>query len=134
MNCLVLSNETTFFSGLPGDQTNPMEEDGVLPAATWLHGAPDKVLVLSRIEHELIRQFSSVEAVSALYAERDDEGVLMVFVVVPEHDESVYQQVLDAEHEVRDRIREDFELRVRAHQGRNPVRAVPIRSLPLFLR
>jgi hypothetical protein len=42
--------------------------------------------------------------------------------------------VIDAEHEVRARVGDDFELRVRAHQGRNPVRAVPIRSLPLFLR
>ena len=131
MNCLVLSNETSFFTGLPDNVADPTEP---ALAATWMHGAPGKTLVLSRIEHELIRAFSEIEAVNALYAERDDEDVLMVFVVVPEHDDAVYQRVIDAEHEVRARVNDDFELRLRAHQGRNPIRAVPIRSLPLFLR
>jgi hypothetical protein len=131
VNCLVLSNETTFFTGLPDDVADPAE---AALAVTWMHGAPGKTLVLSRIEHELIRAFSEIEVVNALYAERDDEDVLMVFVVVPEHDDAVYQRVIDAEHEVRARVHDDFELRLRAHQGRNPIRAVPIRSLPLFLR
>lgn len=92
------------------------------------------LVALSRLEYELIREFVRVPEVSALYAARDDEGVLMVFVVVPEHNDAVYQSVLDADAAVRLRVGDDFELRVRAHQGRNPVRAVPVRSLPLFYR
>ncbi len=132
MNSLVFSNETTIAAGYSDGQ---WQKDGhTSSGGSWMHAAPAETLVLSKIEHELIQEFAALDSVNALYAERDDEDVLMVFVVVPEHDDSVYQQVMDAEYRLRDRISDDFELRVRAHQGRNPTRAVPIRSLPLFRR
>ena len=128
MNSLVVSNQPAYrHDATPSDDvghTTPV----------WVQGAPRETLALSRIEHELIQAFSAIEAVNALYAEHDDDNVLMVFVVVAEHEDAVYNQVINAEHRIRERIDDDFELRVRAHQGRNPVRAVPIRSLPLFLR
>lgn len=133
MNCIVASNDGTVSAGY-GSHEAGCEDDSIASTTTWTLGSPRKTLVLSRIEHELIRAFSTIDAVNALYAERDDDGVLMVFVVVPQHDDAAYQQVIAAEYGVRARINEDFELRVRAHQGRNTVRAVPIRSLPLFLK
>jgi hypothetical protein len=58
----------------------------------------------------------------------------MVFVVVPEHDDAIYKRVVDVEDALLARFDRQFELRIRAHQGRNPSHAVPVRCLPLFLR
>lgn len=93
------------------------------------------VVGLTVLEHSLIRALSPIPEVSAVYAETDrDAGLLMVFVVVPEHDDSVYERIVDAEQSLPANLGEKYELRVRAHQGRNPSHAVPLRSLPLFLR
>ena len=97
--------------------------------------APQSSKVLSGTEAALVDELEKIEAVGALFAERDSEGVLMVFVVVPEHEDQVYQAVLEAEERIADRVSDDtIELRVRAHQGRTPFRTVPVGSQPLFIR
>jgi hypothetical protein len=93
----------------------------------WLH------VSTTVLEQALIHALTPIESVNAIYTTRDHEGVLMVFVVVREHDDDVYEQVLAAEAPLAERFGGQFELRIRAHQGRNPGRAVPVQSLPLYL-
>lgn len=101
-------------------------------AANSEPAAASRGLTLS--EKLVIDAFRQIAAVDAVYCDRDQEGVLMVFVVVREHDEAVYEEVLRAEESLVQTCPDPIELRVRAHQGRNPRRAVPIGTLPLFLR
>lgn len=90
---------------------------------------------LSLLESALQMAFDQAPSVNALYAARDDEGVMMVFAVVAEHDDDVYEEVLAAEDRVRAQFPdEQLEVRVRARQGRPPRAAVPLTSLPLFYR
>ncbi len=76
----------------------------------------------------LVDVLSAIPEVDALYM---DDGV--VYVVVEQHDDVVYERLIDAE----DALRAEYgscDLRVRAHQGRVPARTVPDGSENLFLR
>ena len=91
--------------------------------------------VLTRPDHVIAQELRAISAVEAVFAERDAEGLLMVFVVVREHEEVVYELVWAAEGKIIERLgAHQFEFRIRAHQGRPPRRAVPVGSRPLFLR
>ena len=89
---------------------------------------------LTAAEKTILDRLWEVSPVDAVYCDRDREGLLMVFVVVREHDDDAYEQVLRAEEGIARECPEPIELRIRAHQGRNPRRAVPIGTLPLLLR
>lgn len=89
--------------------------------------SPDDAVVVSELE-----QISQVDAV---YAGRDEEGVLHIYAVISEHEEAVYEQLLDAEARLIDQLKPmPVSLHIRAHQGRNPRMAVPFGSDPLYLR
>lgn len=80
-------------------------------------------------------QLERVAEVSAVYVCHDEEGVLHVFSVVPEHTERAYRRLMDAEEQVRDRLSDvSVQFHIRAHQGRRPEAAVPLTSDPIFVR
>ena len=90
--------------------------------------------MLTPAEQMITEALWNVHQVEAVYADRDGEGLLMVFVVVAEHDDDVYEVILGVEQHLVDASPEALELRIRAHQGRDPRKAVPVGTLPLFLR
>jgi hypothetical protein len=86
-------------------------------------------------EQALRRRLSSVDAVRAVFLAADDEGIIHVYSVVPEYDSGFYDELLKQERLVEKEFPHlTFEFHVRAHQGREPARAVPFGSQPLFVR
>lgn len=89
----------------------------------------------SRVESELRAAFGRATSVSAVFVDRDEDGCVVVFAVVPEHDDSSYSEVIAAEEQVRTRLPDQrFETHVRAHQGRPSRAAVPPGAVEIFVR
>lgn len=89
----------------------------------------------SIFESKLRAAFGRATTVSAVYLDRDEDGCIIVFAVVPEHDDASYADVAAAEDEVRCRLPDErFETKVRAHQGRAPHVAVPPGAVEIFIR
>ena len=105
----------------------------VFVATRWLPWIC-RLYARNRLELVLTETMLPIAGVHAVYVDTDDEKLMRVFVVVTEHDEEVYNEVLDAEARVLARVWTPFELRVRAHQGRLTRSAVPPRAVPLFTR
>lgn len=92
--------------------------------------------VLTMDEARVVRAFHRLDSVLAVFSEADSDGVLMVFVVVDEHTEAVYDTVYAAEEQLAEDLSEirPIEVRIRAAQGRHPSEAVPVGSQPLHLK
>lgn len=91
--------------------------------------------VLTNQNHILSSMLSELADVDAVFSAKDADNILMVFVVVPEHTDEIYDQIIEIEEKIIDALRDDtIELRIRAHQGRMPVLAVPLNSEPIFIR
>lgn len=83
----------------------------------------------------VVARLAEVSAVDAVYCHVDHEGIMMVFVVVEEHDGHVYESVLEAEDKIRQAAPEqELEFRIRARQGRPHAQAVPFGSEPVYVR
>jgi hypothetical protein len=80
-------------------------------------------------------ELERVRDTDAVYVHEDEEHVLHVFVVVPEHRPAVYDRVLAAEDHIRTLLPDAaLHFHLRAHQGRPHREAVPLSSDPLFVR
>ena len=86
-------------------------------------------------ERAIRRRLASVRAVDAVYVSRDDDGCVHVYSVVSEYADGAYRKLLKQERLIEKEFPEvPLEFHVRAHQGREPSRAVPFGSQPLFVR
>lgn len=87
------------------------------------------------IQDLLISRLSSVHGVDAVFIRIDDDDVYHVYTVVREHSSNLYGRVMAQENVVRSQYPgEQFDFRIRAHQGRKPSEAVPVSAQPTFLR
>jgi hypothetical protein len=65
----------------------------------------------------------------------DHPNIVHVYSVVPEYRDNLYGKLLKQERLVEKELPQmKIEFHVRAHQGREPFRAVPFGSQPLFIR
>lgn len=95
----------------------------------------DSVFV-SEFDAQLVAGFSRVPEVQAIYKEETGH-VATYFVVVPEHDPSTYDALVDLADEFSTRADSEgrsFDFRVRASQGRTLDQAVPVASEPVYYR
>jgi hypothetical protein len=93
--------------------------------------------VRARRPHEqaLNRRLSKVESIHAVFLTTDDERIIHVYSVVSDYRPDLYDKLLKQERIVEKEFPKlTFEFHVRAHQGRQPSRAVPFGSQPLFVR
>jgi len=90
--------------------------------------------VLTADEQRISSELGRIPVVDAVYCDRDHEGLLMVFAVVEEHTDQAYEAILTAEDTLVACCDGPIGLRVRAHQRRDTRKAVPVGSLPLFVR
>ena len=108
------------------------EESGIHRIAD--NGSPVAVKFLDPAVNVVVRTLSEARP-DAIYCDRDQEEILMVFFVVPEHDEDVYERLIAAEEAMREALSScEVEVRVRAHQGRAYHKAVPLGSTPVYVR
>jgi hypothetical protein len=83
----------------------------------------------------LASRLSQIGEVEAVFAERDAEDLLMVFVVVGRHSETIHEQVITAGDDLAETLsHETLEIRVRARQGRPAIQSVPVGSRPVYVR
>jgi hypothetical protein len=86
-------------------------------------------------ESAIRRRLASVRAVDAVYVSQDEDGRVHVYSVVSEYGEAAYRKLLKQERLIEEEFpKVPLEFHVRAHQGREPSRAVPFGSQPLFVR
>lgn len=86
-------------------------------------------------ESAIRRGLASVRAVDAIYLSHDEDGRVHVYSVVFEYTDDAYRKLLKQERFIEEEFPEvPLEFHVRAHQGREPSRAVPFGSQPLFVR
>lgn len=87
-------------------------------------------------EHVLQTTLTEIPEVEAIYLDWEtDDGIGRVYVVVAEHDPKVYDALLEAEDRIHQRLHNvDFDVHVRASQGRRPQEAVPMGAPPLWIR
>lgn len=82
--------------------------------------------VVHLIDSVVARSLKDVPGLAALFISDNEDGSYDVFVVVPEHEDAVYDAVVEAEVSLQAaRQDEQFEIHVRAHQGRSPLNVVP---------
>jgi hypothetical protein len=102
-------------------------------ARTAIH-VPHKATLLP-YGRAICRHFSRVREVDAVFVSLDDDGLVHVYSVVPEYRNNLYGKLLKQERRIEGEFAElNFEFHVRAHQGREVVRAVPFGSQLLFKR
>ncbi len=90
---------------------------------------------LSREDSVIGLELEQLRQVKAVYVHRDEEGVLHVYTVVPQHESATYSQLIRAEERIRSSLpARSIHFHIRAHQGRQPGRAVPLASEPIFIR
>jgi hypothetical protein len=81
------------------------------------------------------RHLSKVSEIDAVFVWTDENEVMHVYSVVEDYRSKVYDKLLRQERLIeKDLPKLPLEFHVRAHQGRNPERAVPFGSRPVFLR
>jgi hypothetical protein len=86
-------------------------------------------------ESAIRRRLASVRAVDAVYVSQEEDGRVHVYSVVSEYADEAYHKLLKQERLIEEAFPEvPLEFHVRAHQGREPSRAVPFGSQPLFVR
>jgi len=86
-------------------------------------------------EQVLFRRLSRIDELDAAFISSDDDGMIHVYSVVPDYSDSLYSKLLKQERLVeRELPQTRFEFHVRAHQGRESIRAVPYGSKPIFVR
>jgi hypothetical protein len=84
---------------------------------------------------QVISQLSTISGIEALFLHIDYDGVVHVYSVVADYSFGLYRELLKRERMVEKKLPTiRFDFHVRAHQGREPVRAVPLGARPLFMR
>ena len=81
------------------------------------------------------RSLSKMPGIDAVFLLKDDANIVHVFSVVRDFQSKIYDQLLKKEHAIEMALPEiAFEFHVRAHQGREPARAVPVDAELVFTR
>lgn len=108
-------------------------------AAAAHRSAPPAASLLGRTAYRLLqstleRRLSKVPDVDAVFFAPDDD-VIHVYTVVPEFDARVYEDLMRQERLIeKDWPGINFDFHTRAHQGREPVLAVPFGMHTAFVR
>ncbi len=125
---VVAGNDRTLLVGATSGDGQPLTSwSTVALALDQAASDPTNSVIISELER--------VEAVAAVYVSEDEDGVLHIFTVVPQHTNEVFDRVLPAEDRIQKRLKDRvLHFHVRAHQGRPPQSAVPLTSEPIYVR
>ena len=87
---------------------------------------PSFTNVVRMIDWVVYQNLKDVPGLAALFVGDSEDGY-QVFVVVPEHEDAVYDAVIAAESRLQAALpnSDSFEIHIRAHQGRPSSEAVP---------
>lgn len=106
----------------------------VLAARPRKRASQGKTLDRARLIRNIVRLFSKIKAVEAIFVRVDETDVCHIYSVVPEHRPRIYSGLIKAEDSVMDEAPAVlFDFHVRASQGRPPEQAVPT-GLPCAFR
>lgn len=94
-----------------------------------------KAKIRRNLSRSILLRLSRVREIDAVFTRTDENGICHVYSVVVEHRSDIYRKVMKEERRIEEEFPEvHFDFRVRAHQGRRPVLAVPSDSRVLFAR
>ena len=93
------------------------------------------IIELTLVDRVISRRLAAVNELDAVFVSMDEDAIVHVYSVVSDYDDSIYRHLLKQERLIeRDLPETRLEFHLRAHQGREPRRAVQFGSRPLFVQ
>lgn len=83
----------------------------------------------------IAKELGAVPSVDAVFARRDELGLMQIYTIVRESEDATYDEIIRAERKLDRKFPDEvFSYHIWAHQGRAPSSVAPADLTPIFVR